>query len=311
MSRDAPDPRRNAVRDDLADARLKERVVRPRYADPVRRVVRAAVARCHPSPRSPAVDTEFLHGEPLDVFETGDGVAWVQSAVDGYVGYVALDDLAEPGPAPTHLAAVPRAVVYAEPTIKRGVAGALPLGAAVHVTGTVEEGETFAQVARIGPGGRAAYVLTKHLRPANAAPGTFVALAELFVGAPYVWGGKTWEGLDCSGLVQIALQAAGHPAPRDSDMQAGELGEALPDDAPLARGDLIFWRGHVGLMVDGVRLLHASGHHMLTVIEPLGQTIRRLASLGLAVTARRRLAPTAPVEPLVHGRVLPEGGPDA
>jgi cell wall-associated NlpC family hydrolase len=120
----------------------------------------------------------------------------------------------------------------------------------------------------------------------------WVAVAETFVGAPYLFGGKTWDGIDCSGLVQLAVQTAGGRAPRDSDMQEAELGEPLlPDHRPFARGDLVFWKAHVGVMVDETRLLHANGHHMQTVIEPVDETFARLSARGIEPTAVRRLPP--------------------
>lgn len=285
---DPLDRRRNAVRDDLVDARLADRVTRPRYATARPMAVTAPVARCHMAPGEPAVDTEFLFGEPVDLFEEADGWAWVQSTVDAYVGYVPAATLGARGAAPTHVVSVPSAVAYEEATIKRAIRGTLPLGAAVHAAETVETSETFL---RVGPGSplAGAFVLVNHLRPVDAPPpADWVALAEMFVGSPYVWGGKTWGGIDCSGLVQLALQAAGRAAPRDSDMQAAELGVPLAADAPLQRGDLIFWKGHVGIMLDPARLLHANGHHMMTAIEPLAEAVARLDGKGIPVTLRRR-----------------------
>jgi cell wall-associated NlpC family hydrolase len=137
-------------------------------------------------------------------------------------------------------------------------------------------------------------VFAAHLAPIEAHEPDFVAVAERFVGAPYLWGGKTSLGLDCSGLVQLALAAAGIAAPRDTDMQQAAVGEAIeirPDLGGLARGDLVFWSGHVGVMLDGARLLHANGHHMLTVIEPLAAAEERIRQAGAGpITAVRRLA---------------------
>jgi cell wall-associated NlpC family hydrolase len=131
----------------------------------------------------------------------------------------------------------------------------------------------------------------QHVLPLDRHEPDFVAVAERFLGTPYRWGGKTALGLDCSGLVQVALQAAGLACPRDSDMQAADLGEPVPKTAwsHLARGDLVFWRGHVGLMTDPAHLLHANGHHMAVTRELLVTVIGRAEATGSAVTAVRRV----------------------
>lgn len=277
------DRRRNAMRDDLADARLAGTVEAPRYAEPARRRVTAPIAPCRRRPAADAMlETEFLHGEPVDVFDVADGWAWVQSAVDRYVGYVSADMLGEPEAA-THRVSVPLALVFPSPSIKVPPVARLPMEARL-VAGPAEPhgSERFHPVA----GG---FVLTQHLAPVEVAAPDWVAVAESFVGAPYLWGGKSWDGIDCSGLVQLALQSAGRDAPRDTDMQEAALGTARPlDPEQLARGDLVFWKGHVGIMLDGTRLLHANGHHHQTAVEPIAATLARLAALGLPPTSIRR-----------------------
>lgn len=275
------DPRRNAVRDDLADGRLADVSPRPRTADQIRRAVAWPLAGCHVRPTADApLSTQFLYGEPVDVFDTADGFAWVQSAVDAYVGYVREEALG-PVATPTHKVAVPLAAMFPEPSIKVPAAAALPMGSTFVACDAATFGtEQFHATA----GG---YLLAQHVVPLAAVASDWVEVATLFLGTPYLWGGKSWLGIDCSGLVQVALAAAGIAAPRDSDMQEAELGEMV--DAPPARGDLVFWRGHVGIMLDPVRLLHSNGHHHLTVVEPLVDTVARHARKGLPVTARRRL----------------------
>lgn len=315
---DPLDRRRNAIRDDLADIRLRDRVERPAYSTGRPMVVRTTSAGCLVSAGGQALDTQFLCGEPVTVFaleddefvdpvddrviERKDHWAWAQSMVDGYVGYVEAAALAEPGPPPTHIVSVPEGLVYHEPGVAAPFQGPLPMGARVRVLEVVERAEMFAQVGQLEsyrgrPGehgplcrvGEGIYVRQDDLRPLGEMVEDWVAIAERFVGTPYLWGGKTVAGIDCSGLVQLALQASGRAAPRDSDMQAEELGEALPADAPLQRGDLIFWKGHVGVMSSGTLLLHANGHHKSTVFEPLAETVARLEGMDLPVTVRRRL----------------------
>ena len=286
------DARRNAVRPDLADAALRGHAEAARFVTPERAgiAVPLVALRRRPEPGAP-VDTELLHGEPVDVFDTADGWAWVQSRVDRYVGYVEATALAAPdvpaGMAP-HRISVPLALVFPEPSIKVTPVTRLPMGAVVPASDLEKHGSERFHKTPLG------YILTQHLTLADRAAPDWVAVAEAFVGTPYLWGGKSWLGIDCSGLVQLALQMAGREAPRDSDMQAAELGTLLPHDPlpDLARGDLVFWKGHVGIMLDGTRLLHANGYHHRTAVEPLAETIARLNALGLLPTAYRRLSAT-------------------
>lgn len=288
------DLRLHAVRDDLADRRLAQTVERPAYTDPVPYFVAAPTVQCYKTPGATAIETEFLFGEPLDVFfgrtpdpnGAGDPESdwwWVQSAADRYVGYVAAGALRPGRLHATHRISVPRALVFEAPNIRARLACTLPLSARVRVGETIHGKETFH---RLSSGG---FVLDQHVRSVGTSPGDFVALAETYVGTPYLWGGKTWEGLDCSGLVQLSIEATGGAAPRDSDMQAELIGERLPPDAALERGDVVFWRGHVGIMLDDTRLLHANGFHMMTVVEPLAEARDRLGAHGLPVTAIRRM----------------------
>lgn len=280
------DRRLNAHREDLADIRLKGTVNAARYAAGRPARIATPVEPCLRRPAADApLDTEFLLGEPVTVFDEENGFAWVQSGDDGYVGYVATTALAPMGPEPTHRICVPLALVYAAPSIKVPVLLRVPLGARLAL-GPQQSvgGERFHPVAGGG------YILAQHVGPLAPAGGDYVSLAERFLGTPYLFGGKSWLGIDCSALVQLSLQSVGQPAPRDSDMQEDRLGSPLPIDpaAALIRGDLVFWKGHVGIMVDGTTLLHANGHHMTTAAEPLADTLARLTALGLPPTAMRR-----------------------
>jgi cell wall-associated NlpC family hydrolase len=127
-----------------------------------------------------------------------------------------------------------------------------------------------------------------HLAPLKAKQADFVAVAEEFLNAPYLWGGKTSLGIDCSGLVQVALQAAGQACPRDSDMQEMALGK-LSSLGEMRRGDLIFWKGHVAIACDGETLLHANAHHMMVAIEPTAEAIARIKTAGSEVTSVKRI----------------------
>lgn len=288
------DPRRHAFRDDLADSRLKGRVSADRYVEAQRAAVTAPLLPCYGAPGALLRDTEFLYGEPVGLLDYADGWWWAQSLVDGYVGYIRahvshdLDRIAD------HRVAVPLALAFPSPNIKQAPSLRLPLGSRVAVEDgvVVGAGNRFRRL--IEPGAdEERYILAAHVAPEGDVAGDWVSVAETFIGAPYLFGGKSWCGIDCSALVQLALQVAGLQSPRDSDMQATELGQPLPDAAELTRGDLVFWAGHVGVMVDAERFLHANGHHMMTVVEPLADVVARLGGLGLNVTVRRRLDQTA------------------
>lgn len=278
------DRRVTPYRHDLAAENLRGRVEAERYAPgAVMRVAwPSAPVRRRPSPDAP-LDTEALRGEPVTVYDEEEGWAWGQLGTDGYVGYLPSEALASGVPEPTHRVAVLRSFVYPGPDMKLPPVAHLSFGAGVTVVS--EEGD----YARLRNGSA---FFARHLAPLGSAEPDFVAVAERFVGTPYLWGGKTSLGLDCSGLVQVSLAAAGIPAPRDSDMQAalGDAVELRPDRSGLRRGDLVFWKGHVGLMLDAARLLHANGHHMLTTVEPLASVESRVRVNGYGpITGIRRL----------------------
>lgn len=284
------DPRLNAYRDDLADVRLADRVQASRYAEPSRRMVTAPVTPVFRRPGADARETEFLAGEPVDLFDTADGWAWVQSASDGYVGYMRAADLGAPV-APTHRVSVPHALVFDGPSIRARLVGHLPLTARVTVTETLTGKEVFHRIE--GPeGGLSGFVLGQHLGPLVPPHRDWVRIAENFIGVPYLWGGKSWNGIDCSAILQLAIEAVGGTAPRDSDMQWDRLGERHGAAASaLTRGDLVFWKGHVGVMLDETRFLHANGFHMAVAVEPLAVTVARLEGIGLPVLGVRHVAP--------------------
>ncbi|MGF1649614.1 MAG: NlpC/P60 family protein [Hyphomicrobiaceae bacterium] len=302
------DPRRTAIRDDLIDNRLPIDGGERRRVEPVVRVVSVPVAALRAGPELAARRTsEMLFGERVDVFEIDPAAstAWVQRQVDGYVGYVDAVALAEPADVPaTHRVRALEAFVFAEPDIKSMVLAAVPLNArltAVHdpFTSNAFQGVSF----RGGVG----YLHARQVAPIDALERDFVAIAERLVDTPYLWGGITRRGLDCSGLVQCALHAHGQPCPRDSDMQFSELGRPLfgpdvvegllerPDDADIEgfeRGDLVFWSGHVGIMTDGIMMVHATAHYMSVVIEPFATAARRIAKSGGTFLGARRLEAT-------------------
>jgi len=277
------DPRRHAFREDLAAENLRGLVEGRRYVPGERRQVAEPALPLRRAPRFDApLDTEVLHGETLTVYDEGEGWAWVQLDHDGYVGYVPNAGLVPARVPATHRIATLRTYVFPEPDAKAPPLALLSLNALV---GLAEEGGRYA---RLDTGG---YVYASHVVPVGHRVPDFVAVAEGFLGAPYLWGGRTSVGLDCSGLVQLSAATAGHALPRDADMQEAEAGERVdwPGGAELRRGDLVFWEGHVGIMTSPDTVLHANAYHMAVEHEPFEEARRRIKDAGFEITGVRRL----------------------
>ncbi len=262
------DPRLTPARNDVAAAKLKGKVEAKRFVEASPRQVRvgASVLREAPSP-SARLETQLLYGEVFDVYDEADGWVWGQARLDGYVGYARADSFADDIEAPTHRVAVLRTLIFPAPDKKSQPPSPLSLNAKLCVNTPLQNG--FAPLSRGG------WVYAAHLAPIEHRVADWVASAELFVGLPYLWGGKDSSAVDCSGLVQSALETSGIAAPRDADMQEAALGRALAPGSALQRGDLMFWPGHVGIMRSAHELLHANAFHMQTVIEPLADKIAR------------------------------------
>lgn len=281
------DQRGILARDGVAAARLEGVVAARRYAPTTRRRVVTPVAPLRRAPRIEAEQvSQLLFGETVEILDETEGFAFGQSGRDGYVGYVDAECLDPPGepvaPAPAALrVAVLRTYAFTEPSIKSLPEGLYSLNALI----TPEARQGRFVKARDG-----GWFISEHLAPLEQFETDPVAVAERFVGTPYLWGGNESLGLDCSGLVQQSLRACGMACPRDSDQQM-VLGNAIDPGQGLRRGDLVFWRGHVGFLTGSNALLHANGHHMAVVIEPLDAAIARIDAAGSGQpTAYRRLA---------------------
>jgi cell wall-associated NlpC family hydrolase len=278
------DPRLTPARPEIAAKYLEGKVKAARF---VEGEVFEVVEGIAPVRRLPAADaeqrTQALRGERVTVYDrNGEGWAWGQLGSDGYVGWLPESTLAKPGAAPTHKVTALSTLAFPGPSIKLPPVASLPLGARVAVA---REDASFA-VTREGH-----HLPRQHLGPLDAREADFVAVAERFAGVPYLWGGKSAFGIDCSGLLQVSLAAAGTGCPRDSDMQCEALGRALSADEAKhpQRGDLIFWKGHVAIVRDGTSIVHANAHHMATVVENTGEAIARIKAAGSEIVAIKRL----------------------
>ncbi|MBL0405360.1 C40 family peptidase [Microvirga aerilata] len=279
------DRRLTPFRADLADERLRGQVEAERFTTgTVKRVIATfADLHRHPSREAP-VDTQAIFGEAVTVYDEHEGWAWVQLREDGYVGYLPSTVLGWSGAEPTHKVGAVRTFIYPGPSLKLPHESYLTLNSKVAVV------ETQGDYARLATGG---WVYAPHLTVLDAYEADYVGMAERFLHTPYLWGGKTSLGIDCSGLAQTVLAAAGIRAPRDSDMQERELGtpvEVKSDLSGLRRGDLVFWKGHVGLMMDETRFIHATGHSMTVMIEPIAVAEERIRRTSYGpITAIKRI----------------------
>ena len=273
------DPRTTPARPDLAAAHLEGQVQAAHFAEGRKMTIARGRAALRHAPAQDALqDDELLFGEEFTVYESKDGWSWGQSAVDDYVGYVHTIVCGDPIE-PTHRITALTTPVLIGPDVKHATRDLLPLNARVLV---LEHDNGFA---RIAPDG---FVFAGHIAPLDMFAPDWVATAERFVGTAYVWGGKTHAGIDCSGLVQTALAAAGTAAPRDTDQQEIALGATVKLTS-RRRGDLVFWNGHVGIMLDRARLLHANAFHMQVEIEPLDDAVARITPVAGPVTAVKRV----------------------
>jgi len=277
------DRRLNAYRPDLAEATLQGKVEAVRFTDGEPAMIGQPVVDLRPRPDlGSGIDTQLLLGETVRVFDRADGWAWIKADADGYVGYLPEAALCPVTPS-THRVLVPRTFVYSGPDLRFPVKAALSMASAVTVVG---ESETRGTRYLLLADGSA--LVANHCGPAGERVGSdYVSVVARFVETPYLWGGKSGFGIDCSGLVQLSMRMTGRAAPRDSDMQASGLGEPIGREQ-LRRGDLVFWKGHVAVMEDEQSMIHANGHTMTVARERLDDAIERIGWLYDAPTGYRR-----------------------
>ena len=279
------DPRLTPARGDLAAKYLEGKVEAARFVAGEEFEIADGLAPLREGPSSEALlVSQALKGERVTIYDrNSEGFAWGQLNSDGYVGWLPDRALAKPAAAPTHKVTALRTFAFPGPSIKLPPVETLSMGAMLTMT---REDGAFA-VTREGW-----YLPRPHVGGIGEMAADFVAVAERFVGTPYLWGGKSSLGVDCSGLVQVALNAAGTGCPRDSDMQQDGLGRELsPSEARyLQRGDLIFWKGHAAIVRDADSIVHANAHHMAAVVENTREAIARIKAAGSEIAAIKRMA---------------------
>lgn len=284
------DRRLNAFRDDLADETLIGKAKATKFVQGENQRINAPFIDIRPQPDLSAdIDTQLLFGDIVNVFDVADGWAWVQSQRDSYVGYMPkkfLRKLTKSTKPNSHRVATERSFRYAEPDMKTPVVDCLSMGSVVAIVDEVEtRGTKYAQT----QDGK--YLIARHLSPIEEHSDDYVSVAEGLLHTPYLWGGTSAFGVDCSGLVQLSMLMTGRKAMRDTDMQETSIGAELgfsAMDGGLLRGDLIFWKGHVGIMRDAETLIHANGHTMNVATEKLEDAIERIGYLyGFPTTLRR------------------------
>ena len=274
------DRRTLLARPDLADSRLEGLVRAERFAEvKAMRCIRSTAGILKAPEDGSVQEDELLFGEDFDLLEARDGWAWGQARRDGYVGFVRAEALApQTDDPPTLGVGVVRTCGFRGPDLKSGVVSQLSIGS------LIRPGESRN---RFVDAGEAGWIWAAHLRSVGVFETDPVSVAELFLGAPYVWGGRSSLGLDCSGLVQQALMATGRACPRDTDQQFAAFPDAVERGA-LARGDLVFWKGHMGMMLDADRMIHANAHHMAVAIEPVDEALVRIEKAGVPFLGFRR-----------------------
>jgi cell wall-associated NlpC family hydrolase len=282
MASESFDKRLTPARPDLAAAHLRGLIDADRFVEGEPATLITGIAAVRPRPDlNASLDTQALFGERAIVFECKEGWAWLQLVDDQYVGYVREADLRFGGwrEATGRISAL-RAPIFAKADLKSAPIGFLPFNADIAI---LERRDGYVAI------GEGQWLAAQHVAEHDQLAKDWVAVAESILHTPYLWGGKSPDGLDCSGLIQTALHAAGLNCPRDTDMQERALGEALPASTKLRRGDLIFWKGHVGVMRNETELLHANAFHMAVAIEPVAEAIARIAAKGTPVSSIRRL----------------------
>ncbi|TCU26793.1 NlpC/P60 family protein [Rhizobium azibense] len=278
------DRRLHAYRPDLAEAGLEGKVEALRFVSGSPARIAVPVAPLRPQPDiSVGIDTELLLGEDVTVFDRAGGWCWIKASSDGYVGYMPEEMLSGAQAEPTHIVTVQRTFLYPQPELRTPYRFVLSMGSRVRVAGEEEVRGNHYVVLEDGTA-----IFARHVQPVSAGKDDdYVEIASRFMNAPYLWGGRSGLGIDCSALVQLAMLMTGRSAPRDTDMQAAGLGERI-DRSGLRRGDLVFWKGHVAIMEDPETIIHANGYTMTVARENFEAAVKRIGELYQQPTGYRR-----------------------
>ncbi|MBL4618301.1 MAG: C40 family peptidase [Robiginitomaculum sp.] len=274
------DPRITPARSDLAAEHLRGIVTAEKFVSGNTLSVITEMSDLLAQPKlDQSLQSQLLFGEQFVCLESKDGWAWGQSVRDGYVGYVRASALQEQTAIPDHWISSLRTPVFSQANLKSPIVGYLHRNSQIHISKTSDD------YCHVGMG----WVAKCDIQAINSPAEDWVEVAKTYLHSPYVWGGRSSFGLDCSALIQNSLQAAGISCPRDSDMQEEQLGKPVRT-SDFTRGDLLFWKGHVGVMVCRDNFLHANAASMKTVIEPVSEAINRIEKTAGPITSIRRFS---------------------
>lgn len=276
------DKRTTPIRGDLADISLAGKLFAPHYAVPMLRTGIAPVTEIHAEAHATSMPVSALmHGEEFAVLDVAGDWAWGYCLHDNYLGYLRFAELGNDFAA-THIVSAPATLLVAAPSTKAPVLARYPMGARLLCGEFSACGKYLAC--------ENGFVPCTHVSEIGCVDATPADLAEQLIGTPYSWGGRSGDALDCSGLVQLVFGLKGIMAPRDADMQMADFGAELPEGAPLERGDLVFFPGHVGIMSDAENIIHANGAAMAVSVEPLAEATARFTEHEVAILVRKRVA---------------------
>ena len=276
------DPREFAFRPTIAASYLQGIVAADQFSDGVVCSVTESVLPLKNKPNDQAERaSEMLFGEKFIVYERQGAWAWGQSQTDGYVGFVKINGLSDQPASPTHEIKELKTFVYQRPDIKSPVIKELSMGSRVSLK---EKGENFICLKEGG------WIVKKHVVELNIKEASFIAVAKKYIGTPYLWGGRSSNGLDCSALVQLSLSRVGILAPRDTDQQEETVGCFCGKNPEgIEKGDLLYTQGHVAISSGRDLVLHANVHHMRVVEEPLQAFLSRLDETDHQLRSIKRL----------------------